>query len=252
MSHTWRMQLEEAGLRLLALLVPPVCIGCGRIEGTRSMEMGLCQGCRQQLRPIPETACFGCSRPLGTDLLPEGYHCGACRRDPPPFERLYTGWVYESPLVEVVHALKFGRLPFLGAHIGRSLILRYAPLVENVDLVVPVPLHLQRHLSRGFNQAEEIARPIAQQIARPLVRALRRKRATRPQAGLDRSERSVNLRRAFAATRVGQSRLEGARVLLVDDVVTTRNTLATATRCLLESGAAAVICLAGGRTNEPV
>ena len=183
LSHTWRRQLEETGLRLLALLLPPVCVACGRIEGTRSLELGLCEQCRRQLQPIPESACVGCCRPLEADPLPESYRCGACRRDPPPFARLHAGWAYESPLLEVVHALKFRRLSFLGAHIGRSLIRRYAPLIEDVDLVVPVPLHWRRHASRGFNQAEEIARPIAKELARPLVPAIRRKRATRPQTG---------------------------------------------------------------------
>jgi predicted amidophosphoribosyltransferase len=81
---------------------------------------------------------------------------------------------------------------------------------------------------------------------------LRRRAATRPQTGLDRAARAANLRQAFSLTRVGRSRLRGGRVLLIDDVVTTRNTLSTATRRLLESGtASSVICLTAGRTAEP-
>ena len=183
---------------------------------------------------------------------PEAYLCGSCRREPPPFERLYSGWVYEKPLVEVIHALKFRHLPFLGEDLGRALIRRFGLLLQDSDLVVPIPLHWRRHVSRGFNQAEEIGRPIAKGLDLPLVRALRRHAATRPQAGLDRAARKANPRRAFQTTRAHQRRIEGSRVLLVDDVVTTRNTLGAATRCLLDSGADAVICLTAGRTPEPI
>lgn len=252
MSHTWKTELEEAGLRLLTLLLPPVCVACHRIEGTEALELGLCSDCRRQLQPTPRSVCAGCGRQLEADPLPDGYLCGSCRQAPPPFERLYSGWSYEPPLVEVVHALKFRRLAFLGASLGRALSHRYRCLREDVDLVVPVPLHWRRQLSRGFNQAEEIARPIANELELPLVRALRRKAATRPQTGLDRASRAANLRRAFTTTRTGRSRIEGCRVLLVDDVVTTRNTLGAATGRLLDSGATSVICLTGGRTPEPI
>ena len=239
-------------MRLLSLVLPPVCVACDRIEGIIALNLGLCSECTSGLRPIPRTVCTGCSKPLAVDPLPAGYRCSACRRDPPPFERLYSGWAYEPPLVEVIHALKFQRLSFLGADLGRALSHRYRCLIEDVDLVVPVPLHWRRQLSRGFNQAEEIARPVANGLELPLVRALRRRSATRPQAALNRPSRERNLRRAFITTRAGLQRVKASRVLLVDDVVTTRNTLTAATQCLLKSGANSVICLTGGRTPEPI
>jgi len=252
LSQTWRSELEEAGLRLLAILLPPVCVACDRIEGIVALDLGLCTECRQRLQPTPGTVCPCCGRAMGTEPLPDGYLCGSCRRNPPPFERILSGWSYEPPLVEVIHALKFRRLPFLGGHLGRALGNRFKQLLEETDLVVPVPLHWRRHLLRGFNQAEEIARPIAEELDLPLVRALRRKTATQPQTGLDRASRAANLRGAFTATRTGRRRVSGRQVLLVDDVVTTRNTLGAAADCLLRSGATSVICLAGGRTPEPI
>jgi competence protein ComFC len=245
--------LHEAGLRLLALLLPPVCVACNRIEGTRSLELGLCSFCRLNLEPIPDSACAGCCRPLEAIPLPDGYLCGPCRLDPPPFLRLHSGWSYEPPLVEVIHALKFRRLAFLGVGIGRVLGRHKRGLLQDVDLVVPVPLHWRRQMSRGFNQAEEIARPIAKELGVPMVRALRRGKATRPQTGLDRAARAANLSRAFTLTRMGSRRLQASTVLLVDDVVTTRNTLGAAARQLLDSGAASsVICLTAGRTAGPL
>ncbi len=252
MSQTWKKELEETGMRLLSLVLPPVCVACHRVEGIVALNLGLCSECTSGLRPTPRTVCSGCSKPLAVDPLPAGYRCSACRRDPPPFERLYSGWAYEPPLVEVIHALKFHHLSFLGVDLGHALNHRFRPLIEDVDLVVPVPLHWRRHVSRGFNQAEEIARPVANGLDLPLVRALRRKSATRPQAALNRPSRERNLRRAFVTTRTGLQRVKRRRVLLVDDVVTTRNTLTAATQCLLESGANSVVCLTGGRTPGPI
>jgi len=216
-----------------------------------ALEMGLCSGCRRQLQPTSSAVCTGCGRALAPDPLPDGYLCGSCRQGPPPFQRLFCGWIYEPPLEEVIHALKFRRLAFLGEHLGRALSHRYRLSLEHADLVVPVPLHWRRHLRRGFNQAEEIARPVATGLDLPLVRALRRKYATRPQTSLDRSSRAANVRRAFTTARTARNRIQGSRILLVDDVVTTRNTLGAATRCLLRSGASSVICLTAGRTPEP-
>lgn len=252
MSHSWKTELEAAGLKLLAIALPPVCVACQRIEGIEALALGLCSRCHRRLEPTPRAGCIGCGKPLETDPLPEAYLCGSCRRVSPPYRRIESGWLYQPPLEEVIHAMKFRRLAFLGHHLGRELSHHHRHLGPESDLVVPVPLHWLRHLRRGFNQAEEIARPLAVGLGLPLVRALRRRSATRPQAALDRAARTRNLQGAFAATRAGRRRLQGQRALLVDDVVTTRNTLTAATRCLLTCGASSVICLTAGRTPEPI
>jgi ComF family protein len=251
MSLPWRTQLSEVADRMLALVLPPICVACNRIEGTRALELGLCRSCRDRLCPTPDQACAACNRTVAVGFLPAGYLCGRCRLDPPPFQRLYSGWSYESPLEEVIHALKFRRLSFLGEALGVALYQRYQASLNGIDLVVPVPLHWRRRLGRGFNQAEEIARPLAVGLDLPLVRALRRERATRPQTGLGRSSRAANLRRAFGLTAAGRRGVRGSRILLVDDVVTTRNTLEAACSCLLASGAQTVTCLTAGRTPHP-
>ena len=114
------------------------------------------------------------------------------------------------------------------------------------DLVVPVPLHWRRRLDRGFNQAESIARALAAALDLPLVSALRRHRHTRAQARLERGERARNPRGAFA---LGDAqRLRGARVLLVDDVVTTAATVEAAARTLKSAGVERVLVAAVART----
>ena len=120
------------------------------------------------------------------------------------------------------------------------------------DLVVPVPLHWRRRLARGFNQAERIARPLAACLGVAYGSALRRRRATRAQARLGRAERLANPAGAFAVRHSPfpgrRLRLDGARVLLVDDVATTGATLEAAARALRVAGAESVTAVAVART----
>lgn len=162
------------------------------------------------------------------------------------------GWSFEPPLTEVVRAFKFRRLDFLGEELGEILAVRRAvppesgetgAAVDPVDLVVPVPLPWPRRLRRGFNPAEVLAQPVARGLGRPLERLLIR-RWGRRQTGLSRRGRQRNLEGRLRCRR----RLDGERVLLVDDVLTTGVTLDAAARCLRRAGAGSVVALAAVRT----
>jgi ComF family protein len=114
-------------------------------------------------------------------------------------------------------------------------------LVPVVDSVVPVPLHEQRLLERGFNQSEDLARSFCQDSNLPLkTSALRRVIATVPQVGLDTVSRQANVSGAFAASRC----VDGRTILLIDDVYTTGATLAACGQALANAGALAVYGLA--------
>ena len=143
-------------------------------------------------------------------------------------------------------AFKFHRLEYLGGHLGRRLAHLLRPRLGDVEVVVPVPLHWIRFLTRGYNQAAAIARPLAKELGLPMIGALRRRRATPAQSRLHRADRRRNLHRAFRARRV--SKIRGRHVLLVDDVVTTGATLEAAARCLLDAGAAGVTAVTAART----
>jgi ComF family protein len=158
-------------------------------------------------------------------------------------------WSYGPPLDAVVQALKFRRLDYLGRHLAAALAAELGPRIEGlaaIDRVVPVPLHWRRRLTRGYNQAERIARPLAALLDLPFDPLLIRGRATPPQSLLSRTQRLANLRRAF---RVRRSReIRGLHLLLVDDVATTGATLDAAAAALKRAGAAAVTALVAGRT----
>jgi ComF family protein len=121
-------------------------------------------------------------------------------------------------------------------------------LLDEADLVVPVPLHWRRLWQRRFNQAATLGQALARGAGiafDPLI--LARVKPTRPQVGLSRSQRRENLQGAFRVTDDARPKLARKRVLLVDDVLTTGSTANAAARVLLRAGAASVDVLAFAR-----
>ncbi len=181
--------------------------------------------------------------------LPESYQCGQCRALRPAYERLLIAWSYEPPLDAVLRALKFRRLEYLGSLLAAELLPCIGDEFGNIDTVVPVPLHWLRHLRRGYNQAELIARPLAGLLGLPLTRGLRRIRGTAPQTQLARGKRRDNLQQVFRVR--NPEALRDQRLLLVDDVFTTGATLRSAAATLKQAGARSVDALAVARTPKP-
>ena len=217
-------------MRLLAILFPPFCVACERVEGVVSLPLGLCRNCRGRLA----TAETGAGR------IQMEY--------PSSLDFLLSRWTYRPPFDAVIQAFKFGRLEFLGRDLADGLHPLVVDRLQEIDLVVPVPLHWMRLRSRGFNQATAIARPLASGLELPLRNALRRRRATISQSSLDRESRRQNLLGAFVARGRSRETIRERRILLVDDVVTTGATLEAAARCLRDHGALSVGAATAGRT----
>ena len=123
--------------------------------------------------------------------------------------------------------------------------------IARADIIVPVPLHRTRLLTRRFNQSAELSRALATWSGKPHEPdALVRKRATKRQVGLGHAERQRNVRGAFEVPMAMRPQVTGRRVLLVDDVFTTGATVAAATRALKRGGAAGVDVLTFARVDH--
>jgi len=142
---------------------------------------------------------------------------------------------YDGELRHAIHVLKYEHVSALAEPLGRLLSTYLTQHPLHFDLIVPVPLHPERREDRGYNQAELLAKVIAKQCGAPLnTSALVRKLNTTPQVGLNENERRRNVQGAFQC----KHRLDGLRVLVVDDVCTTGATLSECAMALHDGGAA--------------
>ena len=240
--------VDDALTALMVLAMPSPCLGCERPVREWRPRLGLCVHCRGRIRPTG-VCCHQCGQLLSASDLPTGFCCDGCRRSPPSWDRLLAPYRYEPPLDAVVRHLKFGGLAYLGGHAAEAIHQHHARALDEVEVVVPLPLHWRRRLARGFNQAREISRPLARRIERPHATALYRKRPTTAQARLSRADRLNNPAGAFRPRH--RHRLAGRHVLLVDDVVTTGATLEAAATALKGAGVSRVTVAVLARTQPP-
>ncbi len=214
------------------------CPACSRPVTAPDHPAGLCPDCARELAPRTGGFCPRCGKPFGLATY-EPENCGDCLADPPPWERLAFHGPYDGRLRELILAFKFSQ------GLGRTRLLqdlvKAASLragLDQIDVVIPVPLHPRRLRWRGYNQSLELAVPVARALNAPaLPKALERVRDTVPQSRLSGTERLSNLAGAFKAD---PEAVAEKRVLLVDDVSTTGSTLRECSKALNAAGAKAV------------
>ena len=228
-SSRLRRAVGDVGARLLDVVIPPRCVGCGE------RDRWLCVDCRATLQPLPDDHCHQCAAPGVATRF-----CANCYRDPPPFEQLRVPFLHAGLARQILLDLKYRGHRHL-APLLADLLRPHLP--AGIDAIVPVPLHSSRLAERGYNQSELLARSLGPPVASGV---LVRTRPTPPQAGLNQAERLANVRGAFAAP----SRLDGRRVLLVDDVCTTGATLSACARTLRRAGAERVLAVTVTRAAD--
>jgi len=175
--------------------------------------------------------------------------CGQCQRQPHALPLVRAPFCYQPPADHLVQALKYhGRLA-LAPELARLMLPTLARATDpRPELIVPVPLHPRRLRERGFNQALELARPLARALGIRLHSGVcLRVRDTGRQTGLDARQRRINVRGAFAL----RGPLPARRIALVDDVVTTGNTVRELARMLRAAGATELQVWAFARAAVP-
>ncbi|MCD8145632.1 MAG: ComF family protein [Oscillospiraceae bacterium] len=210
------------------LLYPPKCALCGCL--VRERDGLLCSDCRQTLTQVQAAE----PKQIRAGLL-----CSA------PF-------YYQEPLRAAFLRYKFQGKDFYGSMFG-AYVAQAAreQLTGPFDLVTWAPLSKQRLRERDYDQARLLAVPVARAFGLPLVRTLKKVRNTKPQSSLNGRERQENARNVYALYPGAQ--VQGKRILLVDDILTTGSTLSACADVLLEQGAAEVSCavLARHADEEP-
>lgn len=234
--------------KILQAVFPNHCYLC---ELRTNSNMPLCMSCRSNLA-ANQNCCSRCAVPLHSATNTHGTPtCPTCQREPPPFSRVIAPWQYDEHMAFLMHKWKFKgekQLTTVLANLWQSAGYKS----QHIDLIVPVPLHWRRLWSRGFNQAELLARKI--QALQPDLRKKKidgrlviRTRATQSQADLTADARGGNLNAVFHARKT----CPGMQIAIVDDVMTTGSTAAALSECLINAGADSVEVWCAARTPAP-
>lgn len=236
---------------LIDLIFPPLCHTCRKFMPDAG-RIHICPECRATSGPLHSPMCTCCGVPFITH---EGidHRCGRCTAKNPHFDAARSAVLYEGAVRDLIHRLKYDGRVQCRRPLGLLMAERLAGYCGDVspDLMVPVPLHLRRLRTRGFNQSVLIGELVAKEWHLPFERrVLRRTRWTESQLTLKVEERAANVRGAFEVA--FPDRVRGKRVMLVDDVLTTGSTANECARVLTKAGAASVCVVTVARVpSEP-
>jgi ComF family protein len=228
---------------ILDFLLPSSCSYCRSTVGD-SGTPHFCSACWADFAPIYGPVCPVCGRPFEspeTLLHSPEHRCSTCRQTPPTFDQALSTGQFEGPLREAIHQFKYRPCRSLGKPLGDWMADRVR-LIGDIDLVMPVPLHIKRLRQRGFNQALLLAHGLSERYHVPLsCDNLVRVRPTRPQVELSGDERVKNVKGAFSLRKAVE--VEARHVVLVDDVFTTGATMQECAAVLKKAGAGQVTAL---------
>lgn len=228
-------------LQPASLLYPLSCRFCSAATG-RDHEV--CHGCEAAL-PWITCSCQTCGLPV----VPPATFCGECLQQPTGFSQAIIPLRYEAPVSRLITRFKY-RSNLADGHLLAALLLaslhnHYSGNGNWPAVILPVPLHRGRRLWRGYNQAAELARFLSRKLDIPCYETvLQRQRPTPRQQALNRQARLANLHHAFGVTH----RLNGERIALLDDVVTTGATAIEIGKVLKAAGAGEIHLWAIART----
>lgn len=241
---------------LLDVLLPPRCPKNGTIverNGALSAEAW------RDLTFITEPFCACCGFPFdivesSQNELSSGQYnlCGPCLADPKPFSAARTVFAYNDGSRDLILAFKHGDRPHLTTTFTPLLAKTGKNMLEEADLIVPVPLYWLRLARRRYNQSALLGRSLSRLTEKPFnPHILKRIRHTPPQGHKKQKDRHANVRGAFALGKRAAGEIEGKKIILIDDVYTTGATICECARVLLAGGAARVDVLALARVVKP-
>lgn len=241
-------------------LLPYCCIVCNKLS---DQKKDICTNCQHDL-PWVSHCCMQCGISYEHKKT-NNFHCGQCIKNKPSFDFTITAFEYQDQISSLItqfkfkHQLTYGRV--LAELLASTITQKYIETPASgpihtikthehpytlPEVIIPVPLHWWRQTTRGFNQASVIAKILSKQLGIPTNNQLiKRKKLTQPQKSLKLKQRKQNVRGAFAL----KKQLNYQHIALVDDVMTTGNTVNTMAKLLKKNGAKTVTVWALARTN---
>lgn len=227
MIYSWLKNIQR-------IVLPHSCALCGLYIDS---DIALCADCLDDL-PRNFNPCLGCALPLPANPG-NAQLCAHCLKQAPPFNSAFSPYLYAPPLSPLIQQFKFRRklhlTPLFGTLFCNHLLQWHA--YSPPDVLVPVPLHTGRLRQRGYNQSLELARVISHTLAISLDPwAAVRNKPTMAQSDLNRNQRRSNVKKAFSIVRPVKS----MRIAIIDDVMTTGETVTALTHALLDKGASSV------------
>ena len=195
-----------------------------------------CPECQARVPRINKPFCETCGIPTKEDDT-----CEKCKLNPPAYQMMRSWAVFDSPIQNGLHTIKYGRNIGLGESIAIQMVDFVHSLSWPIEIMMPVPLGKNRLKERGYNQVGLVARPLAYRLGlRYEPDALWKVRETRSQVGLTVSQRRQNVQNAYQAD---PKVVLGKSILIMDDVATTGSTISACTEALLAAGARKVYVL---------
>ena len=223
------------------LIAPHLCPACDAEQFNR----GLCGACWAKLTLISDQACPQCGIPFSLPVIlgEPASRCGNCRANAPDFDAAVSAVVYADPARHMILAFKHGDRQDIAPVLAQLMVAKTRPLMEQADLVLPLPLHRTRFFKRRFNQSAELLRHLHHLCRGDITvntKILIRKKATTPQGYKTKAQRIEAMRGAFDVPKHHRATIKNAHILIIDDVLTTGASLSSAARCLKRAGAARV------------
>lgn len=234
----WYQRLRLWWQPMVDFLFPPTCLLCGSPPAEE--DNVFCGPCAEQLQNAPGSHCARCGAAVGPNLVTLS-GCGHCHGEHYAFRRVIALGVYDGALQAAIgQGQQVHGGPLMRGLTDLLIADRLADFLgEEFDAVVPIPQDWQRRFFGIHSAPETVAERLSERLRRPMRVLLRKPRPTPPQVGAAPSVRRVQQRGAFEV--LGGVTLNGARLLLVDDVLTTGATAEAATRALRAAGAADVV-----------
>ncbi len=233
--------LRSGVFALSNVIVPPVCLGC---RAALADHHALCPACWRDVAFIRAPLCERMGIPLPFETGGPSISAAALA-DPPDYDRARASAHFAGTARKLVHDFKFADRQELRVLLGNWLAAAGGELLSDAHLILPVPMSRRRLFWRKFNQSAILAHELGRRSNLPVdTTSLRRRRATKPQVGLTRAQRRDNMEGAFAVLKRHRLRIQGANILLIDDVITTGATVNACARALKRAGAARIDVLA--------